>query len=737
MALASTTVVLLACGPFPRMLATVSRLWPADSAAYRRGELGVVRPRFARRPLVEAYRTLTGQPAVAGVEPASTVAGARSPLDAWIAARDAALGSPPPDPDTYRSALRFIGNYQYIDNCTDGAFANAVRTLSARTERFGPASPQVVDWTRAQVAVFRNCGDSPLVLPEPAPANADRIVHADRTYQTAAAYFYAMQYEEAARRFREIADDRSSPWRPQGRYLAARALIRRATVPAQEKREIDRFLTEAEIELNAVVADADSAPMHGPAQRLLEFVAARLHPIDRLHRVSRELASAAAPAERALDDYRLLMDRLVGDTVDYSYDRVANLDDMRRDDDLTDWIMSMQGGGREGAARAIAQWQHTQAIHWLVAALWNVPANDPALPSLLAAAARVDRASPAVPTLAFVRVRALIQAERTAEARSLLATLPTRPRSGFAVETVNLLEGERLMLARTFGEFLLHAPRSIVEPVFESLRGANNVLESRRRTGLVTFDEDSSIVLNQRLPLDRLVAAATQPILPDRLRRRVAVAAFTRALLLHRDAAARAVGPALSALAPQVRSDVDRYVAASTDADRRFAGLLLLLRTPGMVTRVSGPDDDYSMPVVEPVRAFDHLLRRTWWCGNETGPPGDADRPSELIGLLYPSRDLPYPAFVTAAERATTERELAALRALGPARSYLAQETIRWARARPGDPDVPEALALVIEGWRWNCGDDDKWQLAREAFTILHRRYPQSDWAKKTRYWYR
>ena len=62
---ATGTAAVLACGPFFTDLITVSRAMPADPAAYGRGELGVVKPTFARRYLVQAYRTLGGAAAAA------------------------------------------------------------------------------------------------------------------------------------------------------------------------------------------------------------------------------------------------------------------------------------------------------------------------------------------------------------------------------------------------------------------------------------------------------------------------------------------------------------------------------------------------------------------------------------------------------------------------------------------------------------------------------------------------
>ena len=55
---ASGTAAVLACGPFFTDLLTVKRSSPADRARYARGDLGVVKPTFERRYLVQAYRAV-------------------------------------------------------------------------------------------------------------------------------------------------------------------------------------------------------------------------------------------------------------------------------------------------------------------------------------------------------------------------------------------------------------------------------------------------------------------------------------------------------------------------------------------------------------------------------------------------------------------------------------------------------------------------------------------------------
>jgi len=67
---AAGSALALACGPDFISLITMSHSMPTDTAAYGRGELGVVKPTYARRYLVQAYRTLDGLPALpAGAAP--------------------------------------------------------------------------------------------------------------------------------------------------------------------------------------------------------------------------------------------------------------------------------------------------------------------------------------------------------------------------------------------------------------------------------------------------------------------------------------------------------------------------------------------------------------------------------------------------------------------------------------------------------------------------------------------
>lgn len=728
-----TTASVLACGPFITDLRPVETVRPGDLDGYAyRGQLGVVRPHFARRYLVQAYRRMTGQEplrAVGRVKPFYDET-EREAHQQWSELHVRVDGTTPGI-----GVYRTIGDYQSIVNCLGSAYASAAKTLTERMGRYGAASAEVRAWLKAQDRVFENCAGEHLVLPDPAPAGADAFVRGDRNYQIAAAYFYAMQYDEAVRRFRQIAADQTSPWRPYGRYLAARALLRQVTTA----KELDRAkLAESETEFRGVLQDPAASFLHASARGLLDRIALRANPTERLRVLSAALSTRDV-GDQELRDYESLMDTALGDTTVLDYEAIPDRPGLAATSDMNDWILVMQATGSGAVARALAKWKAGSALPWLAAALWKVPASAADVASLVDAAARVDERSPAYYTIAFLRIRLLALSERAEEARAALAKLPaTAGLYGKApdAETFNLISALRFKLARSLDELLAAAPRTVVG----NREGAWNDAEygaAPKGPQDPVFDDDAGTVFSTRLPLEHLVSAAKSPALPARLRLRVASAAFVRAWLLNRFDDALAVAPVLRQLSPSLAPDMRRFETARMTQDRYIAGLRLVLRTPGLHASVKGIEDDEDHSHKELARDFDHMFRRNWWCGSddERGAVGE-DAGSQVMEFLYPANVVPYPAFVSKAETAAVEAERDALGALGPAPNYLAAEAVKWAKARPSDPDAAEALAHAVEGTRWGCTNDETTRMSRAAFQTLHQLFPQTEWARKTKYWY-
>jgi len=72
----------------------------------------------------------------------------------------------------------------------------------------------------------------------------------------------------------------------------------------------------------------------------------------------------------------------------------------------------------------------------------------------------------------------------------------------------------------------------------------------------------------------------------------------------------------------------------------------------------------------------------------------------------------------------------------GAAPNYIAQQVIQWANRTPDDPRVPEALHLAVTTTRFGCTDENTGRASKAAYDLLHRKYPNTPWAKKTKYWF-
>lgn len=646
------------CGPFlPQALFFIPQRPEKPAEEFARGQLGILLPTYERFYQVIAYRYLTGvglsdaerqeilrtgpvpQPPVPAPQPGEN-------SNPWLAARNKVPGV---QPITYLDQNRMVqdpGHFEIYENCHDDAFRTAAATLADRIRQFGAAAPGVADWIAAQDAVFSDCSQG-AAIPQPA---SDPRLRADRAYQIASAKFYSRQYDAARSGFQSIAADESSPWRGIAPYLAARCLIRSGK------------LSDAAAELKRIAADPALARWHAAAASLLSYVETQLYPSRRMHDAALAIVKPNAQATIAQDltDYRFLFDR---DTTPEPAD------------DLTDWIRSFQGGGKN----AIEKWRVKHTLPWLVAALEGCNRGDTALPELLGAAREVKPDSPAYVTVAYHIVRLTPPDEARAEADELLQrTLPLSAR--------NQIRGQRMQLARTFDEFLRFAPRC---PVGELTEQADAIEAAKDY-----LDDDSALILNRQVPLALLRQASQSTLLPEHIRENIRRAVRVRSLLL----------------------------SPAPGFDEVFA----LLKTPGLRPNV---DTGYGRYTKEMDQIDD--FRDNWWCALASTDTGSSNA---APGRGEPSSDA---LFLPASTRAQAAAEWAKLAAVSTGPNWLGSQTLAFAQAHPQDPRVPEALHLVVRATRYGCTDAQTGDVSHHAFDLLHRRYPNSEWTKQTPYWFK
>jgi hypothetical protein len=777
-ALVIPTPPAFACGPDftgPNFIATTGPEFPY--ADYARGKLELLQHTYWHEPLYIAYRNLSGKPFTASelkifTEPSAeeNAAAGKNWVETWKDTRAKLVGKTPEAERLYNNGygitrqVDLTGMYLEYYNCLDNAFEFAVRTLTKRVDQFGPRSAVVKDWIAAQDQVFENCSGGggfppkpkPAIIPAAANPTDIELVRTDRAYQSAAAHFYAGQYAMAQQSFEAIAKDFASPYQKLASYLVARVLIRKGSLDIDDYAYDSEALGQAEARLRGILADKNLAEMHDPAERLLGFLGIRLHRQQRFQELETSLATggSAKTFRQDLTDYLWLLDHPVltkSVTVapasagqpprkGVSADEATRL----KGADMTDWIFTFQQTGDDAFEHSLQRWQETKSLPWLVAAIAKVRTNNEAAADLSAAGAKIVPESPAYITLTFHRLRLLEQSGNRDSARQQFDQLLAQRGPVLSRSARNQLLALRMKLATGLEDSLKFAPRfSNDAEVYRNPPEGNTISAS---ASVSHFDADASVVFTEKLPLRLLAEAAKSTTLPKPLRREVVIAAWTRAILLDQDATARDLVPAALELVPEAAAEFAEYARTTDVPQLHFGAVLAILRNPGFRPFVTaGYTRGNLYTVGEP--GFNKLdnLHDNWWCSLTPTPENESNardyyrmfiKLSSPFQEIYPEDKFQSPIFLTADDRAAADKEHAELEVQSAAPNWLGKRALDWANARPDDPRVPEALHLVVRAWRYGCTESSGENYSKAAYDLLHKRFPTSEWTKKTPYWF-
>jgi len=458
----------------------------------------------------------------------------------------------------------------------------------------------------------------------------------------------------------------------------------------------------------------------------------RLHPEEKVHELRHAIVKKDASQDfrQSVWDYTVLLDKLIGEDSEGKKPQIpAGLGS----DDLTDWIIAIESDTPDVAAHSNQRWGQTKSLPWLVAATINAGGKDAKLNELLTAAAAVNPSSPAFATLTFHRIRLLKEANRMEEARAVLDKTLAGDRRQLSVSAVNLFLSQRMMLAQNLDEFLQSAQREAAgfsddndgrEIPMEPKEAAQTVGDAK-----FFFDLDAANIFNKAMPVAVMMDAVRPKTLPPNLRKDVAQAAFVRAALLDDRETAMHAAALLQDIYPQMKEFLTAYQRATTPDARRFAAGFLSLKFPGVRPFVSAG--------IGRTTAIDDVdsYRDNYWCTEpptpQLGAPSDED-PQEQ----NKKRPVVAPEFLKASQ-SLAARQFGALQALGTGPNYLSRMAIDWTEKNPNDPRSPEALHLAVRSTRYGCTDKDTGRWSKAAFDLLHRRYPNTTWAKNTKYWFK
>lgn len=772
-----------ACGPFFPLAVFFQTKHPdLPLRNFAAGDLGILQPSFARSYLVVAYRYLSGGSFLPGQQN-QLLALWMNRLDRydqpersdekdaegiWLRARKQITGlNDPVYLDKYSKAFPTYRNsssaHFYYWNCLDDSFSTAETTLRARAKQFGPHSAVVHDWVKAQDAVFRNCGgddtSEDYFAPEPAGQDLPPLIKMDREYQIAAAQFYAHRWADAERSFLQISRETNSPWQNLAAVIAIRCKIRMTTDATKEQE-----WNEIEQRLETLDHDSSMRTIRPAIQRTLRYVQARSSPEKRVSDLGRFLQKNLYPEDlyHDLDDYTILLDRSIGDSPagDTDYVPPAKItrlfektNQLREKNDLTDWLFTYQASGTAAAAHAIGEWRAKGTLPWLVCALSKAKLDSSDTQDLLDDAARLDSDSPATLTVAYLRARLLAQSGRASEAREIADANLARMSGKKSASAINAFLTLRMNLATTLVDFASHAAR---HPVLVTLDDESRDIpykylhcgternpvgaacEFREKPAPPMFDEQTSVILTEKLPTRLLAQLSADSALPLRLRELVARSAFTRAALLDDAQSGLLLAHQLLDLDPNLKTDLQTYIAADSPNSRQFAAFYLILKQPGMHPYVDAGVGRETTP------GRIDSYQNNWWCSWRPRSTEDygMNYYNLWIGTAYDFRvprvspDINPPTFLDAASRAEAEAEFLRVKSLGPADQVLGNVVLSWAKIHPEDSRIPEALHNVNRVYRYGCGEQTQLNYSKLTFQLLHKNYPNSEWTRKTPYWF-
>ncbi len=649
---------------------------------------------------------------------------------------------------------RYPDNYFYYTNCLDDAFRTAANTLDVRIKN-GGVNDNIKEWLTGQDAVFVNCGEGGKI-PAQVADNAPDWLKKDRAYQIAAALLYSGKDSEARAEFQKIANDNSSNWNKTAKFVVARTYIRQASLiddyepdytpesqakwansstnvtrevaksVDQKKDEKIELYQKAEAKLKEILADSSMKEFHGSANRLLGLVGFRAKPREQRRKLAETLVEKSENPNLYNDlvDYIWLLDKVdveaseagvlretkeaeaAGKEPSYDYDlKRQDISNVELGADLTDWLFTYQTA--DGFPHSYNKWKQTKSLAWLVAALSNAQKDSPNLTEIINEADKIKSASPAYATARHHQIRLLIDSGKRAEAKQKLDEVVPNLKN-YARSTQNDFTSQRMQLAENLDEFLKFAERRAATFVWsddtnEEGDDLTNDSDLKIWKDRPMFDYDSTQIFNQRMPLSALRQAALNPTLPNHLKKFLVIAVWTRAFMLGNTKIQTEFTPLMTKFAPEYKVSTATSEANSLLAVGRNPSIQIYVPT-GYGRGESG------------TRTIDSI-RGNWWCIENRS---SAD----------------YPNFLTAAQRTESESEQNKIVTMGESATFLARRAVEFANKNMTHPNTPEILHLAVRSTRYGCKDLNTLKFSKAAFDILHKRFPRSEWTKKTPFFF-
>ena len=562
----------------------------------------------------------------------------------------------------------------------------------------------------AQLKVFAQCsGEAPFDPPLEPPSEWLPLERHDRHYQIAASYFYNGRYLEAASRFGAIGRTPDSPWRNLGRYLVARSLAREAVV---NENDIERHLQLALEHYRELAAEPDYVAAFPSVPGQVRYVEAKLRPVALRHELEQRIVNEpGGVSARDLGVYLHLLRRL-----DPEQDPAT---------DFETWHRHATQPERPERKDVMRRWRDEQSLPWLYLALRQAHAGNgqATLTNLLRAADALAVDTPGYFNMLLhrIRIRGLL-----GDADSALGLAEQAAGEDLTRSQANRLRTVAANATANWSDYFRWAP---LKPL--SLRWTDDFARqlpanfNRITSDTALFSKQTTALVNSYFTPSMILQIIDTPGLGQYLRGRLAIAGWTKAMLADDLAAALALADHVTANIPHLDGEFQEFQEAE---DKHFEAARIVFDHPAFSPWMRagvGRTPPYSATRPTPDHIAYGYRGENWWC---------ADR-SEDHASPEASETLRHPRFSQySASQIADIREVAQLRSTAATTSF-GPHVLRYAKDHLDDPRIPRTLHRLVFATRHAC-QLAPGKISQAAYALLHKHFPDSEWAEKTPYWH-
>lgn len=650
-------------------------------------------------------------------------------------------------------------------NCYPDAFSNAARVAEARLEKYQKDKEALAVWLQNQDLVFQTCSslgakvfEQWKALPKEAPT---WLVH-DNAYQHAAAQFYLNNYDEAMKEFVAIGNTPDSPWVGLAQYMQLRVTVRGLGgdhMSSLSKAEVQARIEPALKLANDLLKNPALKMYYDSIARLVAALKTRtLKRMERLMAIAPVLEKAPVNAEAMREfegNYRQFL-------LDYQWgEDDARLDGQVQPPDFLDWLVTMRGLSgndystlfekdkqEDVANHGYEQWQKKKTQPWLFAAAAQMSVQDKRYSEIVKDLEKIDAKQVGFFAAQLYLIRHAAFHQQTKQVRQLGLPLWKQAKNMNPTDR-NILASLLLPTSQNEDEFLMWAKR--VEIVREDPENPEN--KEPAKSVFDVWDEDAKAVYNAYLPVRVQARVLKKAKLSNADKLSLYEVIWSRAIRtdqLHvaREAAAQILALRSASEAPMKKSTKANLEKMSKLSNKADVGRMIL-------ERLTAEEDK-----MEDFRESD-LYRYSGEVGNDFSKNrmseqstsnkenyGEASRcqyrrayfdaQNQLfVQSLQESLIIESPVWLSNEDRKQASEEWAVLSKLDPLAIEHFKTIYAYEKTHANDPIVPHALYIAIRMTRYECKSPGLGKWSKEAFTHLKKQYPNSEWAKSTKYWYK